>query len=348
MKKKLSLASPACGRGFPAGAGKGALAGKSTLSLTLSHQWEREQTQACSALFAEQKSVARRHIFKAIQFLLLFLSCAAHAQTPSLPTGLSFIAQNSAGTWGLYWVDKTHTLQTLKTQFEPRQACVSPQGPQAVYASADASLRRVDAAGSETELVHATLQHSYTQPCMSLDASEVYAVQMQDGKSVETDLLRFAAKHKEPQHMARQPGAQHDPFVHQKRWLVYASVGCSDGCEELLVEIWLRDFLSNKARQLSLLNALSQNPVTDGQRVVFSSNASGTHQLWQVSTQGQGQRQLTHGPTQATTPALCAGEIYFVRTDSEKSTLARLTQNGKVVELPLPHLTTLRNLRCLS
>jgi hypothetical protein len=35
----------------------GALDLKSTLSLTLSHKWEREQTQVCSALFAVQSSV---------------------------------------------------------------------------------------------------------------------------------------------------------------------------------------------------------------------------------------------------------------------------------------------------
>jgi hypothetical protein len=41
--KTLNFPSPTCGRGSPAGAGEGALAGKSTLSLTLSHQWERGQ-----------------------------------------------------------------------------------------------------------------------------------------------------------------------------------------------------------------------------------------------------------------------------------------------------------------
>jgi hypothetical protein len=58
--KTLYFPSPTCGRGSPAGAGEGALAGKSTLSLTLSHQWEREQTQVCSDLFPGQKSVACR------------------------------------------------------------------------------------------------------------------------------------------------------------------------------------------------------------------------------------------------------------------------------------------------
>jgi hypothetical protein len=52
--KKPDFPSPTCGRGSPAGAGEGALAGKSTLSLTLSHQWEREQTHVCSALFPGQ------------------------------------------------------------------------------------------------------------------------------------------------------------------------------------------------------------------------------------------------------------------------------------------------------
>jgi hypothetical protein len=47
------------GRACPAGAGEGALATKSTLSLALSHWWERGQIRMCSALFAGQKSVAR-------------------------------------------------------------------------------------------------------------------------------------------------------------------------------------------------------------------------------------------------------------------------------------------------
>ncbi len=289
---------------------------------------------------------------KPLIFLIAWAANFTAAATPTLPRGMSFVAQNTAGNWGLYWVDPHHTVQQIKTQFEPRQACVSPQGPQAIYAAADGSLRRINAAGAETELIRASAQHSYTQPCMAADASEVYAVQMQDGKSIETELLRFGPSSQEPERIARQPGAQHDPYVHQKRWLVYASVGCSDGCEELLVEIWLRDLLSGKTRQLSLLNALSQNPVTNGKQVVFSSNASGTHQLWQVGIDGQGQKQLTHGPAQATAPAWCAGSLYFVRTTPTTSILARLEPNGKVLELPLshptPNLTSLRNLRCLS
>ena len=54
----------------------------------------------------------------------------------------------------------------------------------------------------------------------------------------------------------------------------------------LAASIWTRDLLTGKARQLTLLNALSQAPVTDGRLVVFSSNHSGTHQLWQVGLDG--------------------------------------------------------------
>jgi hypothetical protein len=169
---------------------------------------------------------------------------------------------------------------------------------------------------------------------------------MADGKSLETEILRFDSA-PQPARIARQPGAQHDPFVFQRRWLVYASVGCSDGCEELLVEIWGRDLIAGKARQLTLLNALSQGPVTDGRRVVFSSNASGTHQLWQVGIDGGGIRRLTDGPFQAVQPALCGGAVHFVRSGPEGASLARLSEDGSVIPLSVPGLKSFRALRCL-
>ena len=264
------------------------------------------------------------------------------------PPGMSFVAQDASGAWGLYRVDARGVAGRLTTQQEPRQACVSPDGSKLVYAAADGTVRLLNVpTGQEAVLARADPQRSYTQPCMSADGREVYAVEMADGKSLETEILRFVSGH-EPVRVARQPGAQHDPFVHQGRWLVYASVGCSDGCEELLVEIWSRDLVAGKARQLTLLNALSQAPVTDGRRVVFSSNASGTHQLWQVGVDGGAARRLTDGSTQAVQPALCGGVLHFVRAGPGGAVIARLGDDGSVTELPLPGLKSFRALRCLS
>jgi Tol biopolymer transport system component len=266
-----------------------------------------------------------------------------------LPTGMTFVAQDAAGSWGLYRIDERQAAVRLPTQLEPRQACVVPDGSKLVYSAADGTVRLTGAgAGDEAVLARADAKRSFTQPCMSADGREVYVVEMADGKSLETDILRYTSGAAEPARIARQPGAQHDPFVHQKRWLVYANVGCSDGCEELLVEIWVRDLLASKARQLTLLNALSQGPVTDGRRVVFSSNVSGTHQLWQVGVDGSGVRQLTHSSSnQAISPALCGGAVHFVRSGPEGATIARLAEGGQVVELPVPGLKSFRALRCL-
>jgi len=274
---------------------------------------------------------------------------AAHAQaTSQLPAGMSFIAQDSGGAWGLYRVGERGAVVRLPTQQEPRHACVAPDGSKAVYSAADGTVRLIAvAANQESVLARASPQRSYTQPCMSSSGSEVYVVEMQDGKSVETEILRFS-KAPEPERIARQPGAQHEPFVHQERWLVYASVGCSEGCDELLVEIWTRDLMTGKARQLTLLNALSQGPVTDGRRVIFSSNASGAHQLWQVGIDGSDARRLTDGLPQALHPAFCGGAVHFVRASAKDAVIARLEAEGRVVELPVPALNSFRGLRCLK
>ena len=266
-----------------------------------------------------------------------------------LPTGMSFVAQDATGAWGLYRVDERQTAVRLPTQLEPRQACVAPDGSRLVYSAADGTVRLTAASGGEEAvLARADTKRGFTQPCMSADGREVVVVEMADGKSMETEILRYTSGAAEPERLARQPGAQHDPFVHQKRWLVYASVGCSDGCGELLVEIWARDLVAGKARQLSLLNALSQGPVTDGRRVVFSSNASGTHQLWQVGLDGSGVRQLTQSPSvQAISPAICGGVVHFVRSGPGGAAIARLAEDGQVSELPLPGLKSFRALRCL-
>ncbi|MBL8350372.1 MAG: hypothetical protein JNL87_08640 [Burkholderiaceae bacterium] len=274
---------------------------------------------------------------------------AAWAQSPAeLPAGMSFVARDAAGAWALYFVDQRHQAQRVATQLEPRQACVAADGSKAVYSAADGTLRvALPAGGSETVIARPDARRSYTQPCLDSGGRDVVAVEMADGKSLETEILRFGSA-AEPERIARQPGAQHDPFLHQGRWLVYASVGCSDGCDELLVEIWGRDLLAGKARQLTLLNALSQGPVTDGRHVVFSSNASGSHQLWQVGIDGNGLRRLTDGPAQAIHPALCGGELYFVKSGPDRTVLARRSGDGSVAELPLPGLEAVRALRCLS
>jgi WD40-like Beta Propeller Repeat len=275
----------------------------------------------------------------------------AHA-AEALPAGMSFVAQDAAGAWSLYRVDDKHQPVRMVTEFEPRQACVSPSGRNAVYAAADGSLRVIRAAAQpeaarETVIAQPTPQRSYTQPCLVGDSGDVVAVEMADGKSIETEILRFAGS-SEPVRIARQPGAQHDPYVHQGRRLVYTSVSCSEGCDRLLVEIWSRDLITADARQLTLLNALSQSPVTDGRRVVFSSNASGSFQLWQVGIDGVGVRRLTDGLTQATQPALCGGDVFFVKSGPEGSSIARLADGGAVAEVVLPGLKSFRALRCVS
>lgn len=277
----------------------------------------------------------------------LLLAAAGLAQGQTLPPGLSWIARDAAGAWNLYRVDAARGVVRLPTELEPRQACVSADGTRAVYTAADGTLRTIDA-GRESVLARPDAKRAYTQPCLDSAGRDVVAVEMADGKSIDTEILRFGTGGGEPSRIARQPGAQHDPFLYRGRWLAYANVHCSDGCERLIVEIWSRDLVAAEARQLTLLNALSQAPVTDGRRVVFSSNASGTFQLWEVGLDGSGLRRLTDGSAQATQPALCGGQLLFVRATPQGAAIARLEADGRVTEIPVPGHNAVRALRCLS
>lgn len=292
--------------------------------------------------------MTRRLWSKLLAAAALAMSAAAWGQTADrLPLDMSFVAQDASGRWTLYRVDKSGTTVRVPTQLEPRQACVATRAGQAVYAAADGSLRLVALEGSaESVLAVSDRQRSFTQPCMSADGRDVYAVEMADGKSIETEIVRFAGT--EPRvHLARQPGAQHEPFIHAGRWLTYASVACSDGCDRLMVEIWLRDLVAGTARQLTLLNALSQGPVTDGRRVVFSSNATGSFQLWQVKVDGTDLRRISDVPANALHPALCDGTVYFVQSSPGRSALMRLASDGTAAELAVPGLQSFRALRCM-
>lgn len=282
--------------------------------------------------------------------VVLSFAGSAWGENPvRLPAHMSFIAQESSARWGLYRIAGDGSPIRVPTQLEPRQACIASQAGRAVYAAADGSLRLVALdSSSESTLAVTDRSRSYTQPCLSADGRDIFAVEMAEGKSIDTEIVRIKAAGEAPTPLVRQPGAQHEPFLFQGRWLVYANVACAEGCDRLLVEIWLRDLLSGSARQLTLLNALSQNPVTDAKQVVFSSNASGSFQLWRVNLDGTELRRLTDGVSNALQPALCGSTIYFVRSGPGGSGLIRLEADGTQVPVALPGLGSIRALRCIS
>lgn len=282
---------------------------------------------------------------------LVAVTVGARAAAPgNLPDHLSFIAIDAVGLWRLHRISGGIPVP-VTTQLEPRHACVAAAAPVAVYAAADESIRLIDlATGRETALARSDSRRAYTQPCLSHDGKERYAVEMRDGKSIETDIVRLldAPAPDVAPRLIRQAGAQLEPFLHARRWLVYASVSCSEGCERPIIEIWVRDLLAGTARQLTLFNAVSLGPVTDGQRVVFSSNVDGFYALWQVPVAGGTPTRLTSGPHNDHQPALCGGALFFVRSTPAGNALMRLGDDGVTERVALPGLQQLRSLRCAS
>lgn len=272
------------------------------------------------------------------------------ARVPGLPQGLYYIGFDAQKPgWVVYLVGEEGRVDRISTQIEPRSICILPDLTKGVYAGADGNIRIIDVrSGSEKVVAEGRSDLSVVQPCW-IDASGngIVQVEMMDGKSVETEIVGIDLRTGVRRHLARQPGAQFEPQIHEGRLLAYSSVACSEGCIDLLQEIWWRDLLTGEARQLTLLNAISHTPVWHGRSIVFSSNASGSYQLWQVSVAGGEPVRLTWSGTNDVSPASCGGNIFFLRSQPGGTYLMKTTSAGEIKFNTVPGSGAMRGLRCV-
>lgn len=292
--------------------------------------------------------MAARTLIAALAALLCAAPPAARAAA-ALPATMGFIAREAGGPWAVYRIGAGGRPERIATELEPHHACVATAAGKLVYAAEDGSIRLKTFGGGERVLATSDAKASFVQPCLSADGRFVYAVEMKDAKSIETDIVDLSDPAQRPAPvLAVQTGSQMEPFAHARRWLVYGSVTCSGGCDRMMEEVWLRDLVGGRARQITLLHSVSQGPVTDGSRVVFSNNAEGPYKLYEVRPDGSGLAALTGGPDNDLSPALCGGTLYFVRSAPGGATLMRRRDDGGVEPVPLPGLAGFRSLRCIE
>lgn len=292
---------------------------------------------------------------------MLCWALCAMAQAAAFPTGLYLIGLDASLKWRVLGAVDGKAVP-IDTQIEPREAAIDSGRATLAYVGADGALRlRNLAAGSERVLMSASAKVAYTQPAFSSDPDLLYFVEMKDGKSVDTELIEMRLSSGAQRRVAIQPGAQFEPFVLGNRWLVYSSVSCSEGCPALLEEIWVKNLIGDDTRQITLLNALSREPATDGRIVVFSSNAGGgRYALWQVGIDGTDMKRLDmaapvlqkDGTTSLEgndiSPALLpGGRIAFIRSSPKGTSVLLRSKDGVIEDITPPGIRAVRSLRVL-
>ena len=126
--------------------------------------------------------------------------------------------------------------------------------------------------------------------------------------------------------MVTQRSAQFEPYFHAPDTLYYANVLCTEGCGRVIQEIWRKNLVSGQAEQLTLMNAIAQQPVVspDGKWLVFSSDKAGNFHLWRMELATRRVEQLTAGRVTDISPAVDGnGEVYFIRRSRDGTRLMR-------------------------
>lgn len=290
----------------------------------------------------------QRQLFRALGLAMILL-WSHSSNASSWPSGLSFVGLK-AGVWQLLVVPRgASTPQAIPLPLEPRTPAYSGNTSRVAYIGADGGLREFDlASGRERVLALPDRNHGYTQPAYGKGGEELLVVVLKEGASVDTDIVAIDRNKARRQPVVSQRSAQFDPAIGADGWLYYSNVLCTTDCGQIIQEIWRKDRVSGVARQLTLLNALSRQPVSseDGGTLYFSSNRGGNFHIWSLDLVAGEYRQLSDGRVADTDPAVDArGNLYFIRRSPAGTRLMRRGDDGNLVEVALPEgITDLRDL----
>ncbi len=198
-------------------------------------------------------------------------------------------------------------------------------------------------------------KRSYTQ--LRSHADGFVMVELVDGRSRNTKLIGVSGSH-DAKVALNQDGAQFHPYARDKQ-MFYSHLSCRVECEPLIQEIWQKDLVTQKTKQLTLLNATSYLHSVDGEaRYGFlSSNQRGNYHLARLEVATGKVVWLTEGRVTDSFPSYTTRkDLYFIRRTPAGTKIMRMSkraalrgQSPKTVplqEIALPH--SVRKVRYLE
>ena len=277
------------------------------------------------------------------------LSLATQNNCQHWPLGMVFMGLTERG-WQTYNVlIEGQAPQVLAINAEVRTPVLSSTKNTLFYIDEAAQVRRFSIADKKANRVlTASKAASYTQPETTVDNKALYIVQLQQGKSLDTDIVALDIATQKITPVIIQRSAQFEPYL-SAPWLYYSNVHCVLGCGKIIQEIWRYHTIAGRAEQITLLNNISRQPTVDehNQWLYFSSNAAGNYHIYRQSLQqnNASPEPLTQGAVTDKSPALYQNRLYFIRQQAQQTLLMCRTIHGELHSLPLPEgITQLRDL----
>lgn len=292
----------------------------------------------------------RLSLHRLLPLVLAFAAAVTNANNcEQWPQGMVFAGLTNNG-WQPYAVTETgQPPEKLPVDTEVRTPIMSSVNNALFYIDDAAQVSVFSLKDKKTGvLLSPSKEASYAQPEIDRQNNALYVVQLRQGKSVDTDILRLDLATQTTTPLIIQRSAQFEPKL-SAPWLYYSNVHCVLGCGRIIQEIWRYHIISGSAEQVTLLNTISRQPTVDqnNQWLYFSSNAAGNYHIYRQSlTQKNSQpEQLTTGAVTDISPATIDDRLYFIRQQVQGAALMCRIKNGELHKLPLPKgVTQLRDL----
>jgi len=285
-----------------------------------------------------------------ILFATIFATDTLLAETSNcneLPQGLVFVGLIDS-VWETFVVDRPDGIANkINIDAEVRTPVLSESRDTLFYINEEGIVKSTLLKNmKDTVLLKPSLEASYAQPEYDDKNNLLYVVQLKQGKSVDTDIIRLDLSSGEIKPIVIQRSAQFEPFL-SAEWLYYSNVHCVVGCGRIIQEIWRFHTVSGIAEQLTLLGNITRQPAVDenAEWLYFSSNVSGNYHIFRQSLENKKLEQLTKGSVTDMSPAISNDTLFFIRHDAQGSHLMCRETNGDLVAMKiLKGVTALRDL----
>ena len=291
-------------------------------------------------------SRANTILLKKSSGIILWFLLAPYVMANTPPDGLSVVGLADAR-WSVHVADQGEWTRIDEVE-SPRTVAYHRTSGKLAFVGVDGRLRvRELSSGRTQELEKDSESSRFTQPHYSANGERLFAVELPGGKSRRTNIVGFNAVDNEKHLYVRKRTAQFQPFSDEDQFLYYTTAICVDDCEGMIWELWRRSFLDGQQEQLTLMNALANQPHVsrDGWLYFTSNKDNGRFHIWRMRPSvGAKTEQITSGEVRDSDPTTTPdGRLLFLRKTPEGSAIMQWN-NGALTEIDTTGLNDMRNL----